>query len=564
MSAWRSQWRPPQPGILIVEAGVSAVTAVPEEVPREDERGSGRRAHRFCSSGPLHGRGARAVHAHGARKRRQHRERAGSSQTEAYRSLPRSDDSRAAAAAKPRYHAQPRPIFTGLDLRPRGVANVTEPATRSPSRSTSRTSTTGSLTCGVALLNGRGHARGDLPHAVPLDLIRGSRKPNMCHVPNLPLTSDTYHIELVIADGYGFIGRVDRAGPAGGRVRRRAGDGEDPESQPGQRRCCRASGSTRTRRKPASHAMRMACARCHRRRGQRGRSVPDCTRGSNPGHDSRPVLGREEVERASVEAVKRPDDLLSRVKRVRRRRRIDADFAAWALGPPGLSPSATTARSSATRSCATPPRRRHQPSLGRRVSRPRIVLQRRPEGCPLVWRLADMAPCTGGCHYDEGCGAIRSRSALFRSSARPMKTTSRQVWQRKYDALWRHGRRRRHRRLDRPALAWPAAEFPRSRNPNGLDTEDFAPRNKMFARDTLGVRRNTKVRACAPESLLVRKAYSCRRVERTSGTTRSCCSISSTETAMESPVPRINLGRINVDRYLWLHLHAATCSSSRQ
>jgi hypothetical protein len=69
------------------------------------------------------------------------------------------------------------------------------------------------LTCGVALQNARSQRVAFFHTLYHSDLmIDGSRKAKLvCHVPSLPLVPNTYFVELVMADGYGFIERVERA-----------------------------------------------------------------------------------------------------------------------------------------------------------------------------------------------------------------------------------------------------------------------------------------------------------------------------------------------------------------
>jgi glycosyltransferase involved in cell wall biosynthesis len=286
------------------------------------------------------------------------------------------------------------------------------------------------------------------------------------------------------------------------------------------------------------------------------------------GYDSRMLVGKKWGEDPTVEAVKRPDDLLSRVKRKLRRMRIDADFGRYAGSrPTGLEPFSDD-------------RTELQDAILRQLP-PADVINLHwvagfldhesffagvPKDIPVVWRLADMAPCTGGCHYDEGCGRFENRcGACPQLGSTDENDLSRQVWQRKYDALWRHGR------IHLAATSnWIAQQSRRSsllRNfpvtviPNGLDTEDFAPRDKMFARDTLGVPRDAKVVLFAAESLLVKRKGFTLLLDALKGLLDEpgllLLSVGSTKTAIESPVPQVNLGRINIDRYLSLAYSAA-------
>ena len=286
------------------------------------------------------------------------------------------------------------------------------------------------------------------------------------------------------------------------------------------------------------------------------------------GHDSRMLVGKKWSEDPSVEAVKRPDDLLSRVKRKLRRKRIEADFAQYAATrPPGLEPFSDDR----TELCDAV-LRQLPPADVINLHWVAGFLDHEsffagvPKNIPLVWRLADMAPCTGGCHYDEGCGRFENKcGACPQLGSRDENDLSRQVWQRKFDALRRHGKV--HLAATSNWIAQQSRrssllrDFPVTVIPNGLDTQDFAPRDKTFARDTLGVPRDARVVLFAAESLTVKRKGFGLLLEALKGLQDEpnllLLSVGSTKTAIESPVPQVNLGRINADRYLSLAYSAA-------
>ncbi|MEM1011561.1 MAG: ABC transporter ATP-binding protein [Planctomycetota bacterium] len=71
----------------------------------------------------------------------------------------------------------------------------------------------GNITAAVALLNGRGQ-RVALFHSeynANLVLKGTTHKKLRCHVPSLPLAPGTYHVELVAADGFTILERLERA-----------------------------------------------------------------------------------------------------------------------------------------------------------------------------------------------------------------------------------------------------------------------------------------------------------------------------------------------------------------
>lgn len=117
-----------------------------------------------------------------------------------------------------------------------------------------------------------------------------------------------------------------------------------------------------------------------------------------------------------------------------------------------------------------------------------------PHRTPVVWRIADMNPITGGCHCDEGCGRFRSGcGSCPQLGSSQSDDLSSQVWTRKQKAFhgvdahrlhfvalnrWMAGNLAQHLFLNR---------FPVTIIPNGLDTDVFAPRNRKFAREILGL-----------------------------------------------------------------------------
>jgi lipopolysaccharide transport system ATP-binding protein len=129
-----------------------------------------------------------------------------------------SDNSDVPLAQKPRTQNRERaPIFTKLTMSHAGrVTNVipvggamdfeveVENFEEDP----------GSLTCGIAILNTRGQ-RIALFHSLyhsDLNLRAAKHRVLRCHVPGLPLTAGEYFIELVFADGFKELERVERAG----------------------------------------------------------------------------------------------------------------------------------------------------------------------------------------------------------------------------------------------------------------------------------------------------------------------------------------------------------------
>jgi glycosyltransferase involved in cell wall biosynthesis len=198
----------------------------------------------------------------------------------------------------------------------------------------------------------------------------------------------------------------------------------------------------------------------------------------------------------------RPDDRRrARIWRWRRRRRIHRDAAAYAL------------TRTAERWMFTDDRTEHGTALVDQLpacdvltlhATPELVdhehfFGRLPAAVPVVWRLPDMGPFTGGCHYDGGCGRFRDRCGAcpVLGSARH-DDLSRQVWERK---------RRSLARMPVPPHVvapsrWVAAQarasslfgsFPLSVIPNGVDPARWCPGDRSAVRTALGIPADARV-----------------------------------------------------------------------
>ncbi len=138
-----------------------------------------------------------------------------------------------------------------------------------------------------------------------------------------------------------------------------------------------------------------------------------------------------------------------------------------------------------------------------------------PKQTPLVWRLADMAALTGGCHYDGGCGKFIHRcGACPQLNSSQENDLSRQIWLRKRASLDLIGPKGMHLVATSQWIAAEArrssllAQYPVTVIPNGLNTDDFAPRDKAFARETLGIPQGANVVLFVADSVdNVRKGF---------------------------------------------------------
>jgi glycosyltransferase involved in cell wall biosynthesis len=117
-----------------------------------------------------------------------------------------------------------------------------------------------------------------------------------------------------------------------------------------------------------------------------------------------------------------------------------------------------------------------------------------PQRTPVVRTMHDMSFFTGGCHYDFGCGRYTNRcGSCPQLGSHHDHDLTRRTWLRKRAAFDAVPSGRLH--LVAPSR-WLAEEarhstlvgnFPITVIPYGLDTEEFRPRDKASARQTLGI-----------------------------------------------------------------------------
>jgi glycosyltransferase involved in cell wall biosynthesis len=119
---------------------------------------------------------------------------------------------------------------------------------------------------------------------------------------------------------------------------------------------------------------------------------------------------------------------------------------------------------------------------------------------PIVWTLHDMSAFTGGCHLDQGCGKFTDQCGTCPILGSSLEhDLTRQIWRRKQAIFSQLPPERFHivtpgrwlgQEAGRSALL---KRFSRTVIPNGLDTEDFAPRDQRFSRDVLGIPQDAQV-----------------------------------------------------------------------
>ncbi|WP_447600699.1 glycosyltransferase family 4 protein [Nitrospira sp. Nam80] len=185
-----------------------------------------------------------------------------------------------------------------------------------------------------------------------------------------------------------------------------------------------------------------------------------------------------------------------------------------------------------------------------------------PEGMRMVWTLHDMNPFTGGCHYDLGCGRYLTRCHQCpQLESQQDNDLAAQIWDRKKTLFERIGSDRLH--IATPS-SWLAEEVKRSPLlnhfdvsviPNGVDLENFAPRNKQSARDVFGIPQKAKVVLFVADGLpLHRKGFGTlvEALDRLSQRVPNVCvvCVGHNDPPPGLRVPWIHLGYVSNDRLL--------------
>ena len=191
-----------------------------------------------------------------------------------------------------------------------------------------------------------------------------------------------------------------------------------------------------------------------------------------------------------------------------------------------------------------------------------------PHRIPIVWRLADMNALTGGCHYDHDCGRFKNGcGACPQLGSSDAEDLSRRVWQRKQEAF----SALRPNMLHVVALCrWMSAlvkdspllsRFPVTLIPNGVDLEEFAPRDRRMSRNVLGIPQNAHVLMFVSDDLTNRRKGFSLLIEALSAMTQYpdlfLVSVGTGQPPMTGCIPCLHLGHVNNDRWLSLIYSAA-------
>jgi glycosyltransferase involved in cell wall biosynthesis len=287
------------------------------------------------------------------------------------------------------------------------------------------------------------------------------------------------------------------------------------------------------------------------------------------GHESSMLVLKRVSGDEQVKKLHWSDDLSTRFRRRRRRKQIARDFAPYkSMLPPGFELYSDD-RSEAGYDLVKqlPPCDVINLHWVAGLIDHEVFFNHLPPDVPLVWRLADMGAFTGGCHYDNGCGKFTATCGACPVLGSNAETDlSRQVWTRKQSALSKLEPDRLHLV---GTSRWIAAQathssllgrFPVTIIPNGLDVADFAPRDKGFSRDLLGVPRDAKVVLFVADSAAIKRKGFDSLAAALAGMTEEpnlfLLSVGGGKPNVPN-LPQLHLGKISHDRLLSLIYSAA-------
>jgi glycosyltransferase involved in cell wall biosynthesis len=208
------------------------------------------------------------------------------------------------------------------------------------------------------------------------------------------------------------------------------------------------------------------------------------------------LVSHRDSDDPTVTALVRSTDLVTRLQRRWRRRQILREFEGYQdTIPMGLEPF-------------TDDRSQHALDLARQLPLCDVLYLHwvagfvdydalfgaLPSRTTVVWQLHDMNILTGGCHYDQGCGKYRNGcGGCPQLGSTDPEDLSRQIWKRKQsvfnalEAKRLHIVALSHWMLDLVKASPWLSRFPVTLIPNGIDVDEFAPRDRCFAREMLGL-----------------------------------------------------------------------------
>jgi glycosyltransferase involved in cell wall biosynthesis len=172
---------------------------------------------------------------------------------------------------------------------------------------------------------------------------------------------------------------------------------------------------------------------------------------------------------------------------------------------------------------------------------------------PIVWRLSDMNPFTGGCHYNMGCAKFRSTcGACPQLGSTDEKDLARQIWRRKSEAFEAVDAQQLHFVAQSRWIAEQVASSPLTERfgvtviPNGVDHHTFFPRETEGVKRALNIEEDRNVLLFVAHSVTNKRKGFEKLAQALDGVPKDVMlvSIGNNEPEIESRAPHLHLGRI--------------------
>jgi glycosyltransferase involved in cell wall biosynthesis len=288
------------------------------------------------------------------------------------------------------------------------------------------------------------------------------------------------------------------------------------------------------------------------------------------GYDSTMLVAHRHSDDPSVTAIVPSTDFFPRLRRRLRRREISQEWAGYqATRPTGHEPF------SVDRSVQAFDLMRQLPPCDvvnlhwvANFVDIQAFFRTLPPRTGVVWELHDMNAITGGCHYDEDCGKhISGCGACPQLGSTDPEDLSRQVWKRKQEVLSALEVNRLH--ISAPSR-WMLelvknspllSRFPVTLIPYGIDLEEFAPRDRRFAREVLGIPQGAQVVMFVSDHLTNRRKGFSFLSEAISGMLQVpnlfLLSVGRGKLMETAPIPCLHMGNVLKNRYLSMIYSAA-------
>jgi len=288
------------------------------------------------------------------------------------------------------------------------------------------------------------------------------------------------------------------------------------------------------------------------------------------GYDSTVLVAHRHSHDPTVSALVPSTDLSTRLQRHLRRRQILGDFARYhATRPKNLEPF-------------NEDRSVHAFDLVKQLPPCDVInlhwvsgfldyhafFSALPQRTSVVWLLHDMNVLTGGCHYDDDCGRhMTGCGACPQLGSADPEDLSRQVWKRKQEVFSALEANRLHivapsRWMFELIKGSPLlSKFPVTLIPYGIDLEEFAPRDRSFAREVLGIPQGAQVVMFVSENLTNRRKGFSLLTAALSGLTQThnlfLLSVGKGKPPVTDLLPCLHIGQVWDDRWLSLIYSAA-------